>query len=43
MNEQKNLLEHIHTPADLRKLPIAKLEQVCQEIRQYIIAVLSEN
>ena len=43
MNEQENLLEHIHTPADLRKLPIAKLEQVCQEIRQYIIAVLSEN
>ena len=42
-NEQESLLEHIHIPADLRKLPTDKLEQVCQEIRTFIITVLSEN
>ena len=42
-SEQDNLLEHIHIPADLRRLPVEKLEQVCREIRQYIITVLAEN
>ena len=41
--EQENLLEHIHIPADLRKLPVEKLAQVCRELRQYIITVLAEN
>ena len=41
--EQENLLDHIHTPADLRRLPVGKLAQVCREIRQYIISVLAEN
>jgi len=41
--EQDNLLKHIHIPADLRKLPVGKLEQVCRELRHYIIEVLSEN
>jgi len=42
-NEQESLLAHIHIPADLRKLPEDKLEEVCREIRQHIITVLSEN
>jgi 1-deoxy-D-xylulose-5-phosphate synthase len=37
------LLEHIDSPDDLRQLPPGKLEQVCEELRQYIIHVLSEN
>ena len=41
--EQDNLLEHIQFPADLRKLPVEKLAQVCRELRQYIITVLAEN
>lgn len=38
-----NILETIHTPEDLRKLPAGLLPQVCDELRQYIIDVLSEN
>ena len=41
--EQEKLLDHIHTPADLRKLPVEKLAQVCRELRQHIITVLAEN
>ncbi|MDR2041639.1 MAG: 1-deoxy-D-xylulose-5-phosphate synthase [Tannerella sp.] len=40
---QESLLECINSPADLRKLPVKQLEQVCVELRQYIIHVLSEN
>ncbi len=40
-NEQ--LLEQIGTPADLRKLPVEELPEVCAEVRQYIIDVLSET
>ena len=43
VNEDKNLLEQINEPADLRKLPEEKLETVCAELRQYIIDVLSRN
>ena len=42
-SEQDNLLEHIHFPADLRQLPVGKLTQVCEELRQYIISVLAEH
>ena len=42
-NEQENLLEQIQIPADLRKLSLDQLEQVCRELRNYIIAILSEN
>lgn len=35
------LLEKIEFPADLRKLPIEKLPQVCDELRQFIIDVVS--
>ena len=41
--EHENILEHIHIPADLRRLPTSKLEQVCRELRQNIITVLAEN
>ena len=37
------LLSHINYPEDLRKLPPEKLGQVCAELRQYIIDILSEN
>jgi len=35
------LLATIDTPADLKKLPREKLHQVCDELRQYIIDVVS--
>lgn len=41
--KDKNILHQINTPSDLRKLDVTKLEQVCAELRQYIIDVLSEN
>src|SRR5215831_2452290 len=36
------LLPHINDPADLRKLPQAKLQQVADELREYMIEVLSK-
>ncbi|MDR2765043.1 MAG: 1-deoxy-D-xylulose-5-phosphate synthase [Tannerella sp.] len=41
--KQEYLLESINSPADLRNLPVMQLEQVCAELRQYIVNVLSEN
>jgi 1-deoxy-D-xylulose-5-phosphate synthase len=38
-----NLLQHINYPSDLKQLSEDKLEQVCQELRQYIIDVVSVN
>src|SRR5476651_2225794 len=35
------LLQHIDSPADLKKLSREKLHQVCDELRQYIIDVVS--
>lgn len=40
---EEDLLRHIDSPADLRKLPIEKLETVCTQLRQYIIDVLSQT
>lgn len=37
------LLENINSPYDLRRLDIKQLPQVCEELRQFIIEVLSEN
>ena len=37
------LLKNIQYPTDLRKLKESELEQVCQELRQYIIDVVSVN
>ena len=36
-------LPHIDSPAQLRKLSVDELPQVCSELRQYIIDVLAEN
>lgn len=38
-----SLLEHITYPSDLRKLQIEQLPQVCDELRQFIIAELADN
>lgn len=42
-NEDKNILNQLNFPSDLRKLEPEKMEKVCTELRQYIIDVLSEN
>ncbi len=36
-----DLLQHINSPDDLKKVPQEKLHQVCDELRQYIIDVVS--
>lgn len=36
-----NLLAHINSPADLRKLPKHQLPELARELRQYIIEVMS--
>ncbi len=41
--KDEHILKKIDFPADLRQLPPEKLEEVCAELRQYIIDVLSEN
>ena len=35
------LLQHINSPADLKKLSKDQMHQVCDELRQYIIDVVS--
>jgi len=40
---ETTLLEHIDSPADLRQLKQEQLEQLCDELRQYIIEVLANN
>lgn len=37
------LLEKINSPEDLRALPIEKLPQVCNEIREFLVQELSHN
>ncbi len=41
--EQQSLLSGIEYPADLRKLSVEQLPQVCQELRQFIINELSRH
>jgi 1-deoxy-D-xylulose-5-phosphate synthase len=36
------LLQQIDSPADLRRLPLERLPQVCEELREYIVDVISE-
>ena len=36
-------INHIDSPADLKKLKVEELEAVCAELRQFIIEVLSKN
>lgn len=38
-----SLLEQIKYPDDLRKLEVSKLEEVCSDLRQFIIKVLADN
>src|ERR1700712_4130795 len=38
-----NLLQNINYPSDLKQVKEDQLEQVCQELRQYIIDVVSVN
>lgn len=42
-SKEGQLLDKIDYPDDLRRLAIAELPQVCDELRQYIIDVLSEH
>jgi 1-deoxy-D-xylulose-5-phosphate synthase len=37
------LLQNINSPADLRKLPLSDLPQLCHEIREFIIDQTSQN
>src|ERR1700761_3541863 len=41
--EAGNLLQQINYPSDLKRLSEDQLEQVCQELRQYIVDVVSVN
>jgi 1-deoxy-D-xylulose-5-phosphate synthase len=40
---QGTLLSNINSPADLRKLPVDELPQVCKDVRQFILEVISRN
>ncbi len=42
-NGQKNILEHIKYPEDLRKLKVEQLPQLCDELRDDILKELSVN
>lgn len=42
-NVKGKLLESINNPDDLKKLPTEQLEDVCKELRDYIIDVVSTN
>lgn len=37
------LLDRINSPADLKKLSMVQLQQLCREIRSYIISTVSKN
>ncbi|MDR3128198.1 MAG: 1-deoxy-D-xylulose-5-phosphate synthase [Bifidobacteriaceae bacterium] len=37
------MLEKINSPEDLKKIPLAKLSTLCDEIRQFLIDVLSQT
>lgn len=41
--ETKKLLESIDTPNDLKRLDVSQLEQVCSELRDFIIDQVSSN
>jgi len=40
---QGTLLSNIDTPADLRKLSVEELPQLCKDVRQFILEVISRN
>ena len=39
----KNILNTIQYPEDLRKLKLNQLPQLCEELRQFVINELSQN
>ncbi|HWV74063.1 MAG TPA: 1-deoxy-D-xylulose-5-phosphate synthase N-terminal domain-containing protein, partial [Pseudosphingobacterium sp.] len=40
---QLPLLDQIHFPADLRKIRLSQLPQLCEELRAFIIETVSSN
>lgn len=40
---KRNLLSTIDSPADLRRLPVSQLPEVCKELREFIIDACSQN
>lgn len=38
-----NILDQIHNPSDLKKLPDAQLPQLCQEIRSFLVQSVSKT
>lgn len=43
LSDKYILLNRIQSPTDLKRLPLEKLPALCQEIRSYIIEVVSHN
>lgn len=41
--KEGTILSTIQSPADLRKVPMEQLPQLCRELREFIIDVISEN
>lgn len=41
--KQSKILQNINSPADLRKLPVEELPELCEEIRKYIIESCANN
>jgi 1-deoxy-D-xylulose-5-phosphate synthase len=41
--DQKNLLASIDSPADLKKLEVSQLPQLCEELREFIVDTLADN
>ncbi|MBD5328601.1 MAG: 1-deoxy-D-xylulose-5-phosphate synthase [Bacteroides sp.] len=42
-NQKDSLLSQIDSPEDLRKIPVDRLPQLCEEIREFLIRNLSRN
>lgn len=42
-SETQNILQTINSPADLKKLEISQLPELCKEIREYMVDILSHN
>ena len=43
LSDKYVILNQIQSPADLKRLPVEQLPALCQEIRRYIIEVVSHN
>ncbi|MDR0914414.1 MAG: 1-deoxy-D-xylulose-5-phosphate synthase [Oscillospiraceae bacterium] len=41
--EEQNLLAKICSPADLKKLPLSQLDELCEQIRKTLVEVVSVN